>query len=199
MSRLPKSHRHPTPRTLHFLLTTKNLINFYAIFTIIFPFSRFTLSLVPPCSINNKKCFFIPENSYSIMSFCHVRSCEERREANMCECHWAGSMIWLGVMFRGYAWHFSRCSMFFFFGTMLGCMRRLRSKSFRNIYETRRSENGWAIYGDCIQVQVPLFNENTLFMTTPLSLSSHYITIINVSVREHRVLINWFSCIIHFN
>lgn len=115
MSRLPKSHRHPTPRTLHFLLTTKNLINFYAIFTIIFPFSRFTLSLVPPCSINNKKCFFIPENSYSIMSFCHVRSCEERREANMCECHWAGSMIWLGVMFRGYAWHFSRCSMFFFF------------------------------------------------------------------------------------
>lgn len=69
-----------TPRTLHFLLTTKNLINFYAIFTIIFPFSRFTLSLVPPCSINNKKCFFIPENSYSIMSFCHVRSCEERSQ-----------------------------------------------------------------------------------------------------------------------
>lgn len=61
------------------------------------------------------------------------------REANMCECHWAGSMIWLEVMFRGYAWHFF-------------CVFRADGASHFGIYERSGRGCGEAIYGDCIQV-----------------------------------------------
>lgn len=158
-----------TSPPLHFLLTTKNLINFYAIFT-----SRFYLVVVLssaalfPSTIKNaflsQKLIF----NYELALFAESQH------------------VWMSLSCVVVQW-FNWKSCLENMHDVLLLFRAVGGTHFReyvraNIDEEEDGNEFMVIAFKCTTL---FFNESSLFMRR---LTSHYITIINLTVNEHRIM-----------